>query len=110
MRRPESKPPGRSADGSVRPESPARNSRLLVESPYPVPGYLLLSADYPCFARSKGAFIGISLEGAVIAARDEYNKTYYGKPVRPVDILVEGDASNPRSAKLSQAVAEAARQ
>ena len=69
-----------------------------------------LSADYLSFARAKGAFIGISLEGAVIAARDEYNKTYYGKPVRPVDILVEGDASNPRSAKLSQAVAEAARQ
>jgi lipid-binding SYLF domain-containing protein len=69
-----------------------------------------LSADYLSFSRSKGAFIGISLEGAVIAARDEYNKTYYGKPVRPVDILVKGDVANPRSAKLRQAVAEAAKQ
>jgi lipid-binding SYLF domain-containing protein len=66
-----------------------------------------LSADYLSFARSKGAFIGISLEGAVIAARDEYNKTYYGKPVRPVDILVKGEVSNSRSAKLRQRLAEA---
>ena len=69
-----------------------------------------LSADYLSFARAKDAFIGISLEGAVIAARDEYNKTYYGKPLRPVDILVKGDVSNPRSAKLRNAAAEAAKQ
>lgn len=69
-----------------------------------------LSADYLSFARSKGAFIGISLEGTVIAARDECNKTYYGKPVRPMDILVKGDVSNPRAAKLRNAVAEATRQ
>jgi SH3 domain-containing YSC84-like protein 1 len=50
------------------------------------------------------------LEGAVIAARDEYNQTYYGKPVRPVEILVKGDVSIPRSAKLRQALADAARQ
>jgi len=68
-----------------------------------------LSADYLSFARSKGAFIGVSLEGAVIAARDEYNATYYGKPVRPVDILVKADVSNPRAAKLRQALAEAAK-
>jgi lipid-binding SYLF domain-containing protein len=69
-----------------------------------------LSADYLSFARAKGAFIGISLEGAVIAARDEYNKTYYGKPVRPVDILVRGEVNNPKSAKLRQALVEAVKQ
>jgi SH3 domain-containing YSC84-like protein 1 len=75
----------------------------------PHPGAPNLSADYLSFARSKGAFIGISLEGAVIAARGEYNKTSYGKPVRPVDILVKGDVSNPKAAKLREALAEAAR-
>ncbi len=46
----------------------------------------------------------MSLEGAVIAFRDEWNGSYYGKPVRPADILVRRVVTNPHSAGLREAV------
>jgi lipid-binding SYLF domain-containing protein len=64
-----------------------------------------LNADFLTFARSKGAYAGISLEGAVIEIRDSWNKAYYGKEVRPVDILVTKKVSNKHSEAL-QAVLE----
>ncbi len=67
-----------------------------------------LSADMVTFARTKGLFGGISLEGAVIAVRDEENRHYYGKEVRPTDILVKRTAENPQSASLRTALARAA--
>ena len=39
------------------------------------------------YSRSKGLFIGASLEGAVIAARKGANEHYYGHPVMAADIL-----------------------
>ncbi len=66
-----------------------------------------LSADILSFARSKGLFAGVSLEGAVIAVRDESNNTYYGKDVRPVDILMRRDVSNSHSARLRAALTKA---
>jgi lipid-binding SYLF domain-containing protein len=68
-----------------------------------------LSADFLSFARSKGAFAGISLEGAVIKINDKSNKAYYGKPVRPLDIIVKGSVGNPKSARLRATVAKAAK-
>ncbi len=67
-----------------------------------------LSADLLSFARAKGLFAGISLEGAVIATRDEWNRDYYGKEVRPTDILVKQAVTNPQSADLKDALARAA--
>lgn len=64
------------------------------------------SADFISFARSKGAFIGFSLEGAVIATRDKWNEAYYGKPVSPAEIIVKGSVNNSQSAKLRAAVAK----
>ncbi|HEU5407741.1 MAG TPA: lipid-binding SYLF domain-containing protein [Nitrospira sp.] len=66
-----------------------------------------LSADLLSFARAKGLFGGISLEGAVIASRDEWNQDYYGKAVRPIDILVKQTVTNPQSAILRAALARA---
>jgi lipid-binding SYLF domain-containing protein len=68
-----------------------------------------LKADYLSFARTKGAFIGISLEGAVIKTKDKWNNAYYGKPVRPGDIIVTREVSNPKSAELRGAVAKASK-
>jgi lipid-binding SYLF domain-containing protein len=62
--------------------------------------------DYVFFARTKGAFIGIALDGAVVDANYGWNKAYYGKPVRPVDIFVAHEAKNPNSDKLRTAVAQ----
>ena len=39
------------------------------------------------YSRSKGLFIGASLEGAVIAARKGANEHYYGRPVTASEVL-----------------------
>jgi LysM repeat protein len=68
-----------------------------------------ISADILTFALSKGLYAGISLEGAVVAVRNEWNGAYYNKPgVTPTDILIRKNVSNPGSAKLIAAVSKAA--
>ncbi len=64
-------------------------------------------ADFLSFTRSKGAYAGVSLEGAVIKIRNEWNRAYYGKEVRPVDIVVKRSVSNPGSTDLRMALAKA---
>ena len=60
-----------------------------------------LSADILSFSRSKGLYGGISLDGAVVAVRGDWNDAYYGKNnVSPADILVRRDVTNPHSAAL----------
>ncbi|CUQ65808.1 lipid-binding SYLF domain-containing protein [Candidatus Nitrospira inopinata] len=68
----------------------------------------VLSADMVTFSRTKGLFGGISLEGAVIAVRDESNRRYYGKDVRPTEILMMRTVSNPQSAGLRATLARLA--
>ncbi|MBW2353285.1 MAG: hypothetical protein JRF51_08685, partial [Deltaproteobacteria bacterium] len=46
-------------------------------------------------------------DGSMIKVNDEFNRDYYGKPVRPVDILVKKDVSNPGSARLRKALVKA---
>lgn len=67
-----------------------------------------LAADYLSFALTKGAFAGFSVEGAVIKTNDDWNQAYYGKAVRPVDVIVTRSVKNPNSAELRMAVAKAA--
>ncbi|WP_455378047.1 lipid-binding SYLF domain-containing protein [Petrachloros mirabilis] len=67
-----------------------------------------LSADMLTFAKAKGLFGGISLEGAVIATRDEWNRDYYGRDLRPTDILVKRSVTNPQSSGLRAALDRAA--
>ena len=68
-----------------------------------------LKVDYIAFARSKGVFLGVSLDGAIIDENYEWNRAYYGRPVRPLNIFVNREVSNPDSAKLRAAVVEAVR-
>ncbi len=63
-----------------------------------------VAADFISFARSKGLYAGLNLEGSVVAVRDSLNKAYYGRHVRPVDIVVKKDVSNSRSAELREAL------
>jgi lipid-binding SYLF domain-containing protein len=56
------------------------------------------------YSRTQGLFAGASLEGTVIATRDDANKKYYGHPVSPKDIL-SGKVKPPAGAtKLTQAL------
>jgi lipid-binding SYLF domain-containing protein len=56
-----------------------------------------LSADLLSFSKAKGLFAGISLEGAVVAARDALNTSYYKAPTKTIDILVRRNVSNPQA-------------
>lgn len=58
------------------------------------------TADVLAYGRSKGAFTGITVEGAVIKPRYEWNNSYYGKEVRLVDILFNQSVSNPQADNL----------
>jgi lipid-binding SYLF domain-containing protein len=66
-----------------------------------------LSADIVSFAASKGVFVGMAFDGAVIATSYNANRTYYGTTVNPVDIFESQTVSNPHSAELMERVTEA---
>ena len=68
-----------------------------------------VNVDIFSFTKSKGAYAGFSLEGAVIQSMDKWNEAYYGKTVRPVDIFVRHSVSNPGSTELLKLIAEAER-
>ena len=59
-----------------------------------------LAADIIAYARKKGVFAGLAIEGAFVAVSDEANEAYYGKPVRPTDIAIKQSAYNPQSLDL----------
>ena len=63
-----------------------------------------LDADYFSFAKSKGAFAGLSLSGSTMRVNDTWNSEYYGGEVRPIEIIVRRKGSNPKSAELIKAV------
>jgi lipid-binding SYLF domain-containing protein len=47
-----------------------------------------LSADILSFAKAKGLYGGVALDGVVVTPRDKWNSAFYGKPVKPSEILV----------------------
>jgi lipid-binding SYLF domain-containing protein len=55
------------------------------------------------YSRSQGLFAGVSLEGTVIATRNDTNAAYYGRRVAPKDIL-DGRVKAPRGARKLQKV------
>ena len=66
-----------------------------------------ITADFISFAKSKGIYAGLNLEGSVVDVRDGLNRAYFGKEVRPVDIVVRMDVSNPGSAPLRASLKKA---
>lgn len=69
-----------------------------------------LTTDFITFTRAKGLYAGISFEGAWIRARDELNAAYYGKDLRPADILIAHKAKpSPTSKELHRILAAAAK-
>lgn len=65
-----------------------------------------LNVDYISFAKPIGAFLGVSLDGAVIDENYDWNKAYYGRPLRPADIIAGRNVVNPSSVNLRTAVAK----
>lgn len=48
-----------------------------------------LKSDLYAFARSQGLFVGVSLEGSIIAPRETWNQQIYGDHVTPEAILID---------------------
>jgi len=68
-----------------------------------------LTADFITFTRAKGLYAGVSFDGALIRARDELNAAYYGKDVRPSDIIIAQKVKpNPDSKELQTMLGTAA--
>ena len=67
-----------------------------------------ITASMVSFAKAKGLFAGLNLESSVVTVRAKLNKSYYGKEVSPVQIIVEKKAHNEDSAKLRAALKKAA--
>jgi SH3 domain-containing YSC84-like protein 1 len=67
-----------------------------------------LSADIISFARSKGLYLGISLDGALIKTRSDLNNAFYGAAVTPTDILAKQTADSGNAATLLETVSRLA--
>jgi SH3 domain-containing YSC84-like protein 1 len=67
-----------------------------------------IAADLVSFSRSKGAYAGLSLDGAVISPDNDANTAYYGQQILPSDILVKHTVNKPQSAPLQQALSRSA--
>jgi len=63
--------------------------------------------DMVSFARAKGVFGGLNLDGTAITISDEWNQSYYHKKVLPPDILVLENVKNASAGPLLAAVSKA---
>jgi lipid-binding SYLF domain-containing protein len=61
------------------------------------------TTDILAFSRSRGIYGGLSLEGAVIKSRKNFNKAYYNADVSAGEIVYRADVYNPASANLQNA-------
>lgn len=63
-----------------------------------------ITSDFVSFARSKGVYGGVNLDGTLISVNNDWNAAYFGKKVLPPDIIVRGNASNAKASPLLGAV------
>ena len=59
-----------------------------------------VTTDFVAFARSKGVYGGVNLDGTVVTANDDWNKAYYGKAVLAPDVIVRGAAQSKQADKI----------
>lgn len=63
-----------------------------------------MHAEILSYSRSRGAFAGVSLEGATLRPVEDDNKKIYGKKVEPKEILNGSIAAPPSTAALAKAL------
>lgn len=61
-----------------------------------------VTGDMVVFVRSKGLYGGANLDGTVITVDEEGNRSFYGRPATPVDILVKRSVTSPHGASLAR--------
>jgi len=64
-----------------------------------------LSSDVYTFAKTAGAFAGISFNGAGILKNDDDNHAYYGPTATPYDIVIARKFQNPNTKTLLDSLA-----
>jgi SH3 domain-containing YSC84-like protein 1 len=60
--------------------------------------------DVYAFSKSKGLYGGVTLDGTVVAPKDDWNEAYYGRPVDPRQIVREPASSRTEVAALHQSL------
>jgi lipid-binding SYLF domain-containing protein len=63
-----------------------------------------VGADIVAFARARGLFAGLTLEGSLLSARSEWNRSYYRQEIGPREIVVAMRAHNPGADPLRAAL------
>ena len=66
-----------------------------------------MDVDVFSFAKTAGLFIGASVEGSILDAKDDWQEAYYGKPVTARNIVVLRSVDNPGSNGLKDALKSA---
>jgi lipid-binding SYLF domain-containing protein len=66
-----------------------------------------IMTDFVSFIRSKGAFAGMSLQGAIVKVNYDWDEAYYGQKVSPIGIIKQKLVSNPGSAELRNTIRDA---
>lgn len=67
-----------------------------------------LGADIVSVARARGLFVGVSLEGSLLAARSQWNMAFYGEDVSARQIVLQSAGRNPGADRLRAALARLA--
>lgn len=62
------------------------------------------TSDILAFSRSRGLYGGLTLEGALLKTRRNFNKAYYAADVTPAEVIYKGEVYNPVSAALQNSV------
>jgi lipid-binding SYLF domain-containing protein len=58
-----------------------------------------MKAKILSYSRSRGAFAGLELKGAVVKQDRDGNRTLYGKEVAAKDLVIDGKEPIPRDAE-----------
>ncbi len=69
-------------------------------SPTSILGADIIAASYSTL----GIFGGLTLEGSVLARRNDFNEAYYAAGASPRGIVIEGKFTNPATGKLKAAI------
>jgi lipid-binding SYLF domain-containing protein len=64
-----------------------------------------MRADIVAFARNRGLYAGLSLDGSLLSSLSSWDSGYYGRVLGPQDILLGGQGSNPGAAPLREILA-----
>jgi lipid-binding SYLF domain-containing protein len=68
-----------------------------------------ITTDFISFAKSKGLYAGLNLDGSYLSVRDGLNKAYYGKEATPADIIVRRSVHNKEADRLRGDLKKAAK-